>query len=439
MAEGSPSPSVGRNGTDKPLSLGQPADTPATPTRRMISRSPNTNEIDDTKAAKSSPNGSRTKSTGGSGSKRTKKIYGSALTKITSKKAKVPSLASPLASNGDAQSDEDEKYDASSGQAEQEEEENGASGNDPASDQALPNTDVPFTVFRKASAKSTSKKSKKRKHGEDDADSTASTYPFPEDSPDYVVQPKSEWEQLSKYRNFVVGDERFTVGDYVFVNHASNVTGIGLSDPSQFWIGRVLEIRASDPSHVYVRVFWMYWPNELPGGRRYYHGKKELVASNHMDVIDAMAVAAKATVSHWLELDDEDKLTDLFWRQRYDSYNNELMPIRKHCKCKRYYNPDTTMIWCSSCSNWLHEACVIEDVKKRYKDDIQPLADDKKKSSTSRKTKRSKEEPSGKASEGSVQIKVDEQGLSAKAVYTSRSGEKKEVSITCLFCGSNIS
>ncbi|KAK9319394.1 hypothetical protein V1517DRAFT_332763 [Lipomyces orientalis] len=438
MAQGSPSPTVGRNGTDKPLSLDPPADTQPTPTSRRISRSPNTNEADDAKAAKSSPNGSRTKSAGRSTSKKTK-IYGSALTKMTSKKAKVSSLVSPHAENGDVQSDEDDNYVARSGQDEQEEEQNGASGNDPVSDEALPNTDVPFTVFRKASAKSSSKKSKKRKHGEDDVDSNTSSYPFPEDSPDYVVQPKAEWEQLSKYRNFVVGDERFTVGDYVFVNHASNVTGIGLSDPSQFWIGRVLEIRASDPSHVYVRVFWMYWPNELPGGRRYYHGKKELVASNHMDVIDAMAVAAKATVSHWLELDDEDKLTDLFWRQRYDSYNNELMPIRKHCKCKRYYNPDTTMIWCSSCSNWLHEACVIDDVKNRYKNDIQILTDDKKKSSSSRKTKRSKEEPSGKAPDGSVQIKVDEQGLSAKAVYTNKSGEKKEVSITCLFCGSNIS
>ncbi|KAK9331882.1 hypothetical protein V1520DRAFT_48219 [Lipomyces starkeyi] len=418
MAAGSPSPGAGLNGTGKLLSpptTENTVDTPATLSKKKVIRSPNKKEIDNTKTAtKSSPNSPRAKGTGGSAS------Y-----------------------NDDAKSNEDSKYGGNSDQGEEEEVENGAHGNDQASEQSLPNTDVPFTVVRKAGTKSNTKKAKKRKHGEEDGDDTTSspTYADPEDSPDYVVQPKADWEQLSKYRNFVVGDERFTVGDYVFVNHASNMNDIGLSDPSQFWIGRVLEIRASDPSHVYVRLFWMYWPNELPGGRRYYHGNKELVASNHMDVIDAMTVAAKATVSHWLELDDEDKLADLFWRQRYDSYNNELMPIRKHCKCKRYYNPDTTMIWCSSCNSWLHEACVIDDIKKRYKNDIQILADDKKKKATSssRKAKSLKAEAFDKAPDDSVQIEVDEQALSAKAVYTSTSGEKKEVSITCLVCGSDIS
>ncbi|KAK9491833.1 hypothetical protein V1508DRAFT_184254 [Lipomyces doorenjongii] len=416
MAAGSPSPAAGLNGTGKLLSsptTDNTVDTPATLSKKKATRFPNKKEIDNTKTATtSSPNSPRAKRTGGSAS-----------------------------NNGDAKSNEDRKYGGNSDQGEEEEVDNGAHGNDQASEQSLPNTDVPFTVVRKAGAKSNMKKAKKRKHGQEDGDNTTSPiYADPEDSPDYVVQPKADWEQLSKYRNFVVGDERFTVGDYVFVNHASNMNDIGLSDPSQFWIGRVLEIRASDPSHVYVRLFWMYWPNELPGGRRYYHGNKELVASNHMDVIDAMTVAAKATVSHWLELDDEDKLADLFWRQRYDSYNNELMPIRKHCKCKRYYNPDTTMIWCSNCNSWLHEACVIDDIKKRYKNDIQILADDKKRKTTlsSRKAS-SKAEPFDKAPDDSVEIEVDEQAVSAKAVYTSTSGEKKEVSITCLVCGSDIS
>ncbi|KAK9372375.1 uncharacterized protein V1513DRAFT_460645 [Lipomyces chichibuensis] len=418
MAAGSPSPGAGQNGTGKLLSPPTTVDTPpATLSKKKVTRSPNKKEIDNSRTAtKSSPNSPRAKRTGGSASYK-----------------------------DDAKSDDDRKYGGSSDQGEEEEVENGAPGHDQASEQSLPNTEVPFTVVRKASAKSTTKAAKKRKHGEEDGDNTTSTiYADPEDSPDYVVQPKADWEQLSKYRNFVVGDERFTVGDYVFVNHASNMNDIGLSDPSQFWIGRVLEIRASDPSHVYVRLFWMYWPNELPGGRRYYHGNKELVASNHMDVIDAMTVAAKAAVSHWLELDDEDKLADLFWRQRYDSYNNELMPIRKHCKCKRYYNPDTTMIWCSSCNSWLHEACVKDDIKKRYKNDIQILADDKKKkkkktTSSSRKAKSSKAEALDKPPDDTVQIEVDEQALSAKAVYTSMSGEKKEVSITCLVCGSDVS
>lgn len=57
------------------------------------------------------------------------------------------------------------------------------------------------------------------------------------------------------------------------------------------WVARILEIRASDEHHVYARVYWMYWPDELPPGtqdgkkmirgRQPYHGANELVASNH--------------------------------------------------------------------------------------------------------------------------------------------------------------
>lgn len=57
------------------------------------------------------------------------------------------------------------------------------------------------------------------------------------------------------------------------------------------WVARILEIRASDEHHVYARVYWMYWPDELPPGsqegrrtiqgRQSYHGNNELIASNH--------------------------------------------------------------------------------------------------------------------------------------------------------------
>jgi hypothetical protein len=57
------------------------------------------------------------------------------------------------------------------------------------------------------------------------------------------------------------------------------------------WIARILEIRAQDEHHVFARVYWMYWPDELPEGtrdgykliqgRQPYHGARELIASNH--------------------------------------------------------------------------------------------------------------------------------------------------------------
>ena len=95
-------------------------------------------------------------------------------------------------------------------------------------------------------------------------------------------------------------------------------------------MARVLEIRAIDEAHVYLRVYWLYWPEELPGGRKHYHGEKELVASNHMEIVDAMTVSGRANVKHWLELDDEEELPDLFWRQKFDFPKQQLMVGPNH-------------------------------------------------------------------------------------------------------------
>ena len=56
-------------------------------------------------------------------------------------------------------------------------------------------------------------------------------------------------------------------------------------------VAKIIEIRPSDEHHVYARVYWMYWPDELRqntkdgkrtiGGRQAYHGQNELIASNH--------------------------------------------------------------------------------------------------------------------------------------------------------------
>ena len=125
----------------------------------------------------------------------------------------------------------------------------------------------------------------------------------------------------------LVGDEQFGVNDYVYINDGMvDVEQNARLDPKDqhaFWIARVLEVRASDPTHVYLRVFWMYWPEELPGGRKEYHGKEELIASNHMDIIDAMTVAGRAKVMQWSEKDDEDP-KGLYWRQTFNFVNQKL-------------------------------------------------------------------------------------------------------------------
>ncbi|KAI5840640.1 hypothetical protein BZA05DRAFT_412529 [Tricharina praecox] len=166
-----------------------------------------------------------------------------------------------------------------------------------------------------------------------------------------------------------VGEEHFVPGDFVYINNESIPHGTELTsvDESKFWIARILEIKASDEFHVYLRIYWMYRPGDLKGGKQWHHGANEVVNSNHMDVVDAMTVIGKAQVGHWLEMDDDEELPMLYWRQIYDYMSKTVGEVRRHCRCDRYYNPDRKMYGCGNpaCGKWLHEECLIEEVKKR--------------------------------------------------------------------------
>jgi hypothetical protein len=105
-----------------------------------------------------------------------------------------------------------------------------------------------------------------------------------------------------------------------------------------FWIARVLQVRAKDNSHVYALVAWMYWPDELlkpkkyspdqvdrSGGKRTYHGNNEVVASNYLEVLDVLSFAGKADVQYWDEDVDGDQIKSLlYWRQTYSQQTQAL-------------------------------------------------------------------------------------------------------------------
>ncbi|KID81927.1 ebs-bah-phd domain-containing protein [Metarhizium guizhouense ARSEF 977] len=101
-----------------------------------------------------------------------------------------------------------------------------------------------------------------------------------------------------------------------------------------YWVAKILEVRASDRYHVYARVYWMYSPDDLP--RKALHGdslvrgsnfhfQNELVASNHMDIINVVSIVEKATVHHHCEEQNGHKAQNmLFWRQAYDYLTSEI-------------------------------------------------------------------------------------------------------------------
>lgn len=132
----------------------------------------------------------------------------------------------------------------------------------------------------------------------------------------------------------VVEDEKFKKGMCVFVR-PPGLRPDAEGKERDFWVASIVEIKARDPTRVYALVAWFYWADQLEGayvvgeeprdGRRGYHGKDELLASNHLDVCDVRSFAGEAPVAQWDEGDDEnDVQTGLYWRQTYDCRTGKL-------------------------------------------------------------------------------------------------------------------
>lgn len=191
----------------------------------------------------------------------------------------------------------------------------------------------------------------------------------------YTVTPIKEWGDMKKYNNFIIQGEVYKNNHFVYVRGQDTPKGAVERD-KDFWVARILQVRAANPQHVYALVAWMYWPEELPpprtkasdtvnshSGQRKYHGSHELIASNYMEVLDVLSFAGKADVFQWDE-EDDNLQHKLYWRQTFCRETQELSAIREHCICGGHFNPEIAMEICDnpSCKVWLHEDCLIDDI-----------------------------------------------------------------------------
>ncbi|SCV61335.1 uncharacterized protein FFFS_15904 [Fusarium fujikuroi] len=140
------------------------------------------------------------------------------------------------------------------------------------------------------------------------------------------------------------------------------------------WVARILEIRASDEAHVYARIYWMYRPEDLPlgtvdgdkktHGRQPYHGVNELIASNHMDIINVVSIEGLAAVDEWIESDTNKVPEGLYWRQEFDYRNSQLSSVELICECQEPASPDKIVLECTNpqCGKFLHEECVSHKI-----------------------------------------------------------------------------
>ncbi|KAF2831080.1 hypothetical protein CC86DRAFT_366554 [Ophiobolus disseminans] len=252
----------------------------------------------------------------------------------------------------------------------------------------------------------------------------------------YNVKPPLEWESTLRYRKFTISEAEFEVGQVIFVNITEDDNES--KDVSQYAFARILEVRAGDASHVFLRVYYLYKPEELPEGRQPHHGDSELIASNHMDIIEAMTVVDRAEVVHWDENPENSEwpLRDQwFWRQTYDIEKpkaQQLSKLRQYCIDKAPCNPDEPLINCSSCAKWLHAHCLEEKaVEDAYEEQKVPAR------SRPAKNKKKGARRSSTGSAFTAHLTTYDTGQICLTVTDNRPGEEDNrwnVDVKCLLC-----
>ncbi|XP_057826053.2 chromatin remodeling protein EBS isoform X2 [Cryptomeria japonica] len=130
------------------------------------------------------------------------------------------------------------------------------------------------------------------------------------------------------------------------------------------YVARVekIESEARSNGHVRVRVRWYYRPEESIGGRRPFHGVKELFLSDHYDTQIADTIEDKCVVHSFKNYTKLDSVgaEDYFCRFEYKAATGAFTPDRVavYCKCEMPYNPDDLMVQCELCKDWFHPACM---------------------------------------------------------------------------------
>ncbi|XBI81087.1 hypothetical protein VPH35_090083 [Triticum aestivum] len=122
------------------------------------------------------------------------------------------------------------------------------------------------------------------------------------------------------------------------------------------YVARVESLESDGRGSVRVRVRWYYRPEESKGGRRQFHGAKELFLSDHFDTQSAHTIEGKCIVHSFKNYTKLDNVgpEDFFCRFEYKAATGAFTPDRVavYCKCEMPYNPDDLMVQCEGCKDW---------------------------------------------------------------------------------------
>lgn len=157
-------------------------------------------------------------------------------------------------------------------------------------------------------------------------------------------------------KSVTFNNNALSVGDSVMVNPD---TPEGL--PYIAWVKDIVEGRGED-GEAALQVVWYYRPEEAIGGRKAFHGAKELFLSDHSDVCSVATVIGRCRVLTLKEyqalprVGDNDYYSRFTYRPASREFSPDRVPV--FCKCEQPYNPDRFMAMCDGCEEWYHPECV---------------------------------------------------------------------------------
>ncbi|XP_074346047.1 chromatin remodeling protein EBS-like isoform X2 [Apium graveolens] len=128
------------------------------------------------------------------------------------------------------------------------------------------------------------------------------------------------------------------------------------------YIARVEKFGTDIKGNFMVTVRWYYWPEEASGGRKQFHGAKELFLSDHYDFQSTNTIEGKCIVHSIKEYTKLEVVgaADYYTRFEYQASAKEFTKtyVSVYCKCEMPYNPDDIMIQCDECRDRFHPRCV---------------------------------------------------------------------------------
>ncbi|KAJ6925304.1 hypothetical protein NC651_009843 [Populus alba x Populus x berolinensis] len=118
-------------------------------------------------------------------------------------------------------------------------------------------------------------------------------------------------------------------------------------------------MEADSRNNVKVRVRWYYRPEESLGGRRQFHGAKELIIMTCKVLTLLKGSVIVHSFKNYTKLENVGA-EDYYCRFEYKAATGGFTPDRVavYCKCEMPYNPDDLMVQCEGCKDWYHPACV---------------------------------------------------------------------------------